>query len=259
MAILQNIKTAVDCFLELAYPGELPDKTKKLLNSLHDFHSDKEFWDWDFLEKEGNRTSMRWGNGWYPHMKLTFRGTTPEQLLFYVDVHDKHFALPKQYEDRLVKIRNKNFQTKQLIESLFSQKHLSIMDRSLENGMVFEPLPRTVKLLAIDDESHILNLIQIFIKKIGAEVHLCTNAKQAIAYLEEQHPVDIVLCDIMMPEQSGYSVYKWISEHEYDLDFYFVTGLAKEAIKYPGVSVLQKPFRVCDLYNIIQNFIQSRP
>ena len=257
MAILKDIKLAVNCYLEHAFPGELPKRAHELLETLNSFKNDTAFWCWEFLEIEGDRTSMRWGNNWYPHMKLIFRGNTKENLLFYVDAHDKHFSLPPQFEDRLALIREKNQATKLKIEAQLQEHKLSIMSASKGMKIQYEPLALPVDVLAIDDEKHILNLIQIFVSKIGATSVTCLTVDEAIEKLQSGYSPNIILCDIMMPEKSGYFFYDWLKENGYSTPFYFVTGLGKESVRMQDVPIIQKPFKVCDLHAVIQNYIQS--
>jgi len=256
--MLQDIKTAVRCYLQCAFPGEPPEKTKHQLHTLSMMTSDDEFWSWDFLEVEGDRTSMRFGNNWYPHMKLILRGRDSADLLFYVDAHDQHFSLPPQFEDRLTRIREKNQDIKQRIEDLLQKNHLSIMSASKGLDANYEPLPFPVTVLAIDDEPHILNLIQIFITKLGAAATTFISVDEAMAYLEKQGPADIIFCDIMMPEKSGYFFHDWLRENNIDVPFYFVTGLDKDNVRIHDAAIIQKPFKVCDIFSVIQNYVQAK-
>ncbi|PIE90980.1 MAG: hypothetical protein CR997_03730 [Acidobacteria bacterium] len=257
MSILEDIKKAVKSYLEVAYPGELPQQKRDLFHNLNQFVTDNEFWEWDFLEKDGLRTAMRWGNGWYPHMKLSFRGDTHENLLFYVDAHDRHFTLPLQFNDRLQKIRNKNMETKKRIEALFAERKLPTFDLPPSEVYEYQPLKYPIHALAIDDEGHILDLIETMIEKLGVAIKTMRDGKEAIEYMKNGNQVDIVYCDVMMPEISGYSIYEWVLSQKLDLDFYFVTGRSRMDLNCPGVPVIQKPFRFEDFSKTIQTYIEN--
>jgi CheY-like chemotaxis protein len=191
-------------------------------------------------------------------MKLIIRGTAKSELLFYVDAHDSHFSLPPQFEEQLYKIRHKNMQIKQKIESELKENNLTIMGTSDFHAVHFDPLPVRITVLAIDDEKHILNLMRIFLTKIGVRPITCSSVDDAIMHVQVQTPPDLILCDIMMPQKSGYEFYDWIKELGINIPFYFVTGLGKGSIRYPEVPVIHKPFKVCDLNAPVQKIIQEK-
>jgi CheY-like chemotaxis protein len=61
------------------------------------------------------------------------------------------------------------------------------------------------KILVVDDEEDILNIVSAVLKGAGYEV-LTTERGQAALDILEQETVDLVLLDVMMPEMDGWSV-----------------------------------------------------
>jgi signal transduction histidine kinase/ActR/RegA family two-component response regulator len=61
-----------------------------------------------------------------------------------------------------------------------------------------------LKVLLVDDEPEARQIISTVITRTGAEVRVCQSAHEALAKLSEWKP-DVILSDIAMPEQDGYS------------------------------------------------------
>src|SRR5215213_6281621 len=61
-----------------------------------------------------------------------------------------------------------------------------------------------LKVLLVDDEPEARQIISTVITRTGAEVRACQSAHEALAKLSEWKP-DVILSDIAMPEEDGYS------------------------------------------------------
>lgn len=61
------------------------------------------------------------------------------------------------------------------------------------------------KIIVIDDEGDIRDLLSYNLKKEGFDVHTAENGKQGLALIIEHKP-DLVLLDVMMPEMDGIEV-----------------------------------------------------
>ena len=73
---------------------------------------------------------------------------------------------------------------------------------NLLNGL---PSLENLKVLVVDDEADTRELIREVLKECGAEVILSRSAAEAFAALEEHKP-DILISDLGMPEEDGYSL-----------------------------------------------------
>ena len=58
------------------------------------------------------------------------------------------------------------------------------------------------KILIVDDEPDILELIEYNLKKEGYQVYLATNGSDGVAMAKKVHP-DLIILDIMMPKMDG--------------------------------------------------------
>jgi two-component system phosphate regulon response regulator PhoB len=71
---------------------------------------------------------------------------------------------------------------------------------------------KKVRVVAIDDVSDILDLIQYNLEKEGMEVHIFTDGSEAVTHIAETKP-DIVISDWMMPEPDGIEVCRILRNH----------------------------------------------
>src|SRR5690606_36687344 len=58
------------------------------------------------------------------------------------------------------------------------------------------------KILIVDDEPDILELIEYNLKKEGYQVYLANNGQEGIAIAKKVQP-DLIILDIMMPKMDG--------------------------------------------------------
>jgi DNA-binding response OmpR family regulator len=69
------------------------------------------------------------------------------------------------------------------------------------------------RILVVDDDSDIRNIVEIALEAEGYEVLTGANGNQALEIIERE-PLDLILLDLMMPEKSGYVVCKQIKADE---------------------------------------------
>ena len=67
-------------------------------------------------------------------------------------------------------------------------------------------------------------------------VHTAYSANQAREIIRE-NPVDILLCDIEMPDENGLSLIRWIKENGYDIECILLTCHADFAYAQEGISL----------------------
>ena len=94
-----------------------------------------------------------------------------------------------------------------------------------------------MKLLIVNDEVRTADILQREIdwESYGMECALTAYDAESAKRLILQEKVDLLLCDIEMPGESGLSLLKWVREQKLELECIFLTchanfGYAKEAI-----------------------------
>jgi CheY-like chemotaxis protein len=71
-----------------------------------------------------------------------------------------------------------------------------------EDGM-----SRTARVLCVDDEPGVVELVGLILKSQNIEVEGVSSGKEALEVMRRRPP-DAVLLDVMMPEMDGWEVYK---------------------------------------------------
>ena len=109
------------------------------------------------------------------------------------------------------------------------------------------------RILAVDDEEHILELIEYNLIQRGFEVIKAGGGIEALEILKEQD-VDLVLLDIMMDDMDGIEVLRRIRLHESlkKLPVILLTAKSEEMDKVRGLELgaddyISKPFGVLEL------------
>ena len=104
-----------------------------------------------------------------------------------------------------------------------------------------------MKILAVEDESEYLEMLQMVMNGIGHSIIIAKNGIEAIRILEKEK-IDIILSDVAMPSMDGIEFHRRIrSKQEYrDTPFIFLTGVSnltkvKEECSSSKDLLLQKP------------------
>jgi len=112
------------------------------------------------------------------------------------------------------------------------------------------------KIMVVDDELEIGELLTRFLQKKNYEVTSFTSPKKALEYLRT-NSVNLMLTDIHMPEMSGIELIKTAKGIKSNLPVIVMTGmpgsgLMKEIIGKLGISdYLVKPFQLDSLEKIV--------
>lgn len=106
------------------------------------------------------------------------------------------------------------------------------------------------RILVIDDEKEITDLIEIYLTQEGYEVFKRYNALTLIEDIEEHH-IDLVLLDVMMPEINGIEALKMIRD-KYNIPVIIVSAKTSDQDKIEGLltgadDYLSKPFNAMEL------------
>lgn len=126
-----------------------------------------------------------------------------------------------------------------------------------------------MNLLLVDDEAFALEALEHAInwKSLGIDqVFTCGNIKTARQICQESD-IQIMICDIEMPNGTGLDLAKWLSENYPDLLILFLTchsdfSFAKEAISCRAFAYLLKPFDIEEISQAVKEAVQqsrSRP
>ncbi len=118
------------------------------------------------------------------------------------------------------------------------------------------------KILVVDDEVGIRELLSEILFDEGYHVHLAENAIQARNF-REQHTPDLVLLDIWMPDTDGLTLLKeWVAQESLTMPVVMMSGhgtieTAMEAIRIGAVDFLEKPIALQKLLTTVARAIQQ--
>lgn len=106
------------------------------------------------------------------------------------------------------------------------------------------------KILVVDDDLSIRNLVQVYLKNENFHVETASNGKEALEMIENDE-FDLVILDIMMPELDGVSTCIKIRE-KYMMPIIFLSAKGEEIDKIQGLIVgaddyISKPFGAMEL------------
>ncbi len=85
------------------------------------------------------------------------------------------------------------------------------------------------KILVVDDEPVIVNLLKKFLEKKNYDVVTASNGMEAIEKVKGEKP-KVVLLDIYMPGKSGLEVLKEIKQYDKKIGVIMVTAVTDEAV-----------------------------
>jgi two-component system OmpR family response regulator len=106
------------------------------------------------------------------------------------------------------------------------------------------------KILVVDDDPHIRELLKVFLLQEGFEVLEATHGADALSILETT-TVDLVILDIMMPQMDGWELCRELREH-YEMPLLMLTAKGETAQKVKGFQLgtddyMVKPFEPAEL------------
>lgn len=101
-------------------------------------------------------------------------------------------------------------------------------------------------ILIVDDDSEILRVLEIFLKKIGCKSDTSLTAESALVKARSNE-YEAILLDIMLPDGDGVDVLKQIHKVSPEIPVIMITGvkdiqIATECMRSGAVDYITKPF-----------------
>jgi len=125
-------------------------------------------------------------------------------------------------------------------------------------------MARERKILVVDDERHIVRLIQVNLERAGYAVLTAFDGKEALKKVESDKP-DLVVLDVMMPHMDGFEVLKRLQANAATrtIPVVMLTAKAQDVDVFRGWSsgvsaYLTKPFNPLELLTFIRRIFSGR-
>ncbi|MFD2540958.1 sigma-54-dependent transcriptional regulator [Lacinutrix gracilariae] len=118
-------------------------------------------------------------------------------------------------------------------------------------------------ILIVDDDVHILELIQRHLKTLNYHTYKAISVKEAIAILQDKS-IDLLITDLKMPGVDGLELVKYVTEHFPSIPKLVVTGYpsvdgALDALKSGAMEYVTKPFTKEELKNAVVKALLEKP
>jgi twitching motility two-component system response regulator PilH len=139
----------------------------------------------------------------------------------------------------------------------------------MSEAMTIPPLGETVQkrtptVYFIDDSATMREVIKIAFRREDINVITCADAASALAQFEQNRP-DVVITDVIMPDQDGYSVCSHIKQHpEFsNTPVVLMSGVVNKSVADKAVAVkadelIRKPFQPQELIGRVKSLLEPK-
>ena len=116
-------------------------------------------------------------------------------------------------------------------------------------------MSETLCILVVDDNPSMAKAMTDVLGFEGFIVHEARSGKEALAILRD-HPVDVMLTDVIMPEMNGVELYRETRKTYPQLTIFFMTAYAADELIQQGMkegikTVLNKPLDIDLLLSLL--------
>lgn len=261
------IRTAVELFLDLAYPGAARWRAPKIdLASAQSVdealtHFDEES---NAAATDGERPVPRYvlrlGNARYPHMKLVLEESILEhEFAFSVDTHDDLKVSPTAPDyERWNAVRDHNRLLAEDIEGAWREARVpTVRDLKSRIGRVERISEDDHSVLVVDDDPAICDAIRELLERAGLEVRTAPNGKIALDKVAERRPA-LILMDYQMPEMDGVTCCEALKGDEATQDIPVLLATRSQvdlaSLTYAD-GFLVKPYRQDVLFSLVRKLL----
>ena len=122
---------------------------------------------------------------------------------------------------------------------------------------------RPRRILAVDDERHIVRLVQVNLERAGYQVVTAFDGREALEKVESEQP-DLVVLDVMMPYMDGFEVLQTLRKNQStrDLPVIMLLSRANDVDVFQGWQssrdgFLMKPFNPMELVSFVKRILDK--
>lgn len=118
------------------------------------------------------------------------------------------------------------------------------------------------RILIVDDEDTIRNLLKSRLEREGHDVVVATNADDAERKFLTSGEIGVMITDLKMPGKDGFQLMSWAKEKSPKLKVVVITGhgeksVAVQAIKQGATDYLEKPFDLDELSHAVRRGLRE--
>lgn len=118
------------------------------------------------------------------------------------------------------------------------------------------------KVLLVDDEAKIREILKLVLEKEGYYVHTSKNGSEALSALKNED-FDVMITDLKMPKMDGLELMREIKQKGIKVNVIFITAYADikdavEAIKLGAFDYLEKNFKMEELLSVVREAVKEQ-
>ncbi|MFO7888331.1 MAG: response regulator [Eubacteriales bacterium] len=117
------------------------------------------------------------------------------------------------------------------------------------------------KILIVEDEKNIILSLEMYLKKKEYEVYVSKNGIDAVKDAQEILP-DLIFLDIVLPGMNGYLVCEALKDEDKtkEIPIIFMSAKSqkediKKAYDCGGLDYIMKPFKHCEIQEVVDKYI----
>ena len=120
----------------------------------------------------------------------------------------------------------------------------------LSDPSVMPTAPKPL-ILVVEDEEELAKLVCLHLEQAGMQTQVCNRAQHAVRFLTRNF-ANLMLLDVNLPDQSGFSLLEELKSKDITVPTIFVTGNSGEVSKVKGLELggddyITKPFGYAEL------------
>jgi DNA-binding NtrC family response regulator len=122
--------------------------------------------------------------------------------------------------------------------------------------------PNSLRVLFVDDEVSLQELMRVELPRLGHEVTVCPDGRTAIRVMEKA-TFDAAILDLKMPDMTGIQVLERLKQVSPDTEAVMMTGYASketavEAMRLGAFDYIEKPCKLVEIEAILLKIVERR-
>ena len=120
----------------------------------------------------------------------------------------------------------------------------------------------TARILIVDDDEAIRELLKEFFQGLGYEMSTAVNGSEALTVIS-QHDSDCIISDYVMPDMNGLELLERLREQGKEVPFLMITGyptieIAVEVMKRGAYDYITKPLQLEDVRIKVERALHTK-
>jgi signal transduction histidine kinase/DNA-binding response OmpR family regulator len=114
-----------------------------------------------------------------------------------------------------------------------------------------------LNVLMVEDDAELLELMSLMVEGLGHEATLCSSGNEALAALEKNNTVSVMITDVELPGMSGIELARRALKSRPDLQIVFASGYGRNldtaGLPTQNIRMLPKPYGIEEVEQILQS------